>query len=324
MKIRFFKKRRKLGLVLSSGAARGLAHVGVLRAIKEKGIFIDMIAGSSMGALIGACYAKEGEIGDFEEVVLKTDWKELVKLADPNLSLIFKGVIHGLKVKELLKAIIGDIEFKDLKIPLAVVATDVNTGEEVVIREGSVVEAVRASISIPGIFIPVKFKKRFLMDGGTVNPVPVSVAKDMGATFIIASNAIHRPQKISPLSAVKKPKSPVAISKVQIDNAALSALNDKIDNLLEENKDRFENLQKFIDLFKTKVYKEAQRIDSQTPNMFYTILQAIYAMEYEIAKSKVKGADIVIIPNVGHIAALEFYRGKEAILEGYKAAKEVV
>ena len=96
------KKKAKIGLALSSGAARGLAHIGVLKALKEKNIPIDMLAGSSMGALVGACYARNGEITDLEEIVLRMDWKQLARLADPNLALLFKGVIHGKKVKELL------------------------------------------------------------------------------------------------------------------------------------------------------------------------------------------------------------------------------
>ena len=209
-------KKLKIGLALGSGAARGLAHIGVLKALIEEGISIDMIAGSSMGALVGACYARKGEIAGLEELVLKTDWKQLVRLADPNLALLFRGFIHGQKVKELLRAIIGDVEFKDLKIPLAIVATDINTGEELVIKEGSVIEAVRASISIPAIFMPVKFsakggsasggKDRFLIDGGIVNPVPVSIVKDMGATFIIACNVIHRPQSRTSFGSMKKQK----------------------------------------------------------------------------------------------------------------------
>ena len=328
----FFKREKsKIGLALGSGAARGLAHIGVLKALQEKSIHIDAIAGSSMGALVGACYARRGEIADLEEIVLKIDWKQLAQLADPNLALLFKGVIHGKKVKELLKAVIGDVEFKDLKIPFAVVATDVNTGEEVVIKEGSVIEAVRASISIPAIFTPVKFKNRFLIDGGIVNPVPVNIVKDMGATFVIACNVIHKPQKRRAFSSMKKQKSPMLIPKTQISaiggsafgrkNVVLLALNNKIDKLLRENKDKIQNFQSLINIFKKKVYKRSQGIDPNTPNIFNVILQAIYAMEYEIAKSKIKEADIIITPDTGHIAALEFFRGKEAIAEGYKAAK---
>ncbi|MCK4993762.1 MAG: patatin-like phospholipase family protein [Candidatus Omnitrophica bacterium] len=320
----FFKKKSKVGLALGSGSARGLAHIGVLRALKEKNISIDMIAGSSMGALVGACYARNEEIRDIEETVLNLDWRQLAQLADPNLALLFKGVIHGKKVKELLKTVIGDVKFKDLKIPLAVVATDVNTGEEVVIKEGSVIEAVRASISIPAIFMPVKLNNRFLIDGGIVNPVPVNVVKDMGATFVIACNVIHKLQGRRPIDSTKRQKSSLAISKIQTKNTALAALNNKIDKLLLENKDKIEKFQKFINGFKEKIYRGAQKVDPNTPSIFDAIIQAIYAMEYEIANLKVKEADIEITPNTRHIALLEFYRGKEAILEGYKATNEAL
>ena len=323
--MRFFKsKRPKIGLALGSGAARGLAHIGVLRALIEEGISVDMLAGSSMGALVGACYARKGEIAGLEELVLKTDWKQLVRLADPNLALMLKGFIHGQKVKELLRTIIGDIEFKDLKIPLAIVATDANTGEEVIIKEGSVIEAVRASISIPAIFMPVKFRDRFLIDGGIVNPVPVKIVKDMGATFVIACNVIQEPKKRKVLSSPEKQKLSVSISKPQTKNVALLTLNNKINKLIQENKNRIQKFQKFIDGLKERFYKGTQKIDPNTPSIFDAIIQAIYAMEYEIAKLKIKEADIVISPDIGRIAALEFYRGKEAMSEGYRAAKAIL
>jgi NTE family protein len=328
----FNKKKLKTGLALGSGAARGLAHIGVLHALKEKNISIDMVAGSSMGALVGACYARNGEITDFEEIVLKMDWKRLALLADPNLALFFKGVIHGKKVKALLKTIIGDSLFKDLKVPLAVVTTDVNTGEEVVIKTGSVVEAVRASISMPAIFTPVKLQNRFLMDGGIVNPVPVSVVKDMGATFVIACNVTRNPQNKRQLSPVKKTGLPLSIPETQIPNISgsafsgknvvLAALNNKINKLVAENKGKLENFQKLANTLKQKVYQGTQKIEPDTPNVFATIFQAIYAMEYEITKSKIKEADIIITPDTGQIATLEFFKGREAILEGYKAGKE--
>ncbi len=333
--MRFFnKKKLKVGLALGSGAARGLAHIGIIKALKEKNISIDMIAGSSMGALVGACYARGGKITDLEEIVLSTDWKQLIRLADPNLVLFFKGAIHGEKVKELLKALIGDVNFRNLKIPLTVVATDVNTGEEVAIKTGSVIDAVRASISIPAIFMPVKLNNRFLMDGGIVNPVPVSVARNMGATFVIACNVIHNPRRRRSPGSAKKQKSFVSTSKKQIPatsgfaygrkNVALEVLNSKINKLIRKNKDTIQDFQKFISIFTAKVYKGTQGIDPDTPGIFEVILQAIYAMEYEIAKSKIKEADMVIYPDIGYIAALEFYRGKEVIAEGYKAAKDIL
>ena len=324
--MKFFEKSKfKIGLALGSGAARGLAHIGVLKVLKENNVPIDLLAGTSMGALVGACFARKGDIAGFEEMILKMDFKQLLQLTDPNLALMFKGFIHGQKVKKLLKTIIGDVEFKDLKIPLVIVATDINTGEEIRIKEGSVVEAVRASISIPAVFMPVKFKSRFLMDGGIVNPIPVDVVKDMGANFVIACNVIHQPlrRKHADSSAEKK-QYPFLITKTQIEKTAPAALNNKINRLIQENKDKIKNFQKFMDTFKAKVYKRNQRIDPNIPNLFHTLIQAVYIMEYEIAKLKGLEADITIFPDTKNIASLEFYRGKEAILKGCKATEKIL
>ncbi len=324
--MRLFKKKKKIGLVLGSGAARGLAHIGVIKALEEENIPIDMIAGTSMGALIGACYAKNGDITDFEEVILKMDWRRLLQLVDFNLAVMFKGFVRGDKVKELLKTIIGDIEFKDLKIPLVVVATDVNTGEEVIIKEGSVVEAVRASISIPVVFMPVKFKGKFLIDGGIVNPVPVDVIKRMGATSIIACNVIHDPGK---RKASKEHKHlQVAGQKAVPENFGsiksdiFNALNSQINTIIQENSKKLKKLQKVVNDLKRKIPGISEEVDANVPNIFDVLAQALYAMEYEIVKLKSQEADIMIIPEVGHIDTLEFYRGEEAISEGYEAAKK--
>lgn len=192
--MRFFRRKiPKVGLALSGGAAKGLAHIGVLKALNEAQIPIDMIAGTSMGAMIGACFAKDGEITTVEEVALNTGWQQLARLLDPKLSFLGKGLIRGQRIEALLHSLIGDAEFDDLRIPFAAVATDVNAGHEVVITKGSVVRAVRASISIPGIFVPVAFNGKCLVDGGLTNPVPADVLRDMGATFVIAVNVVAAP-----------------------------------------------------------------------------------------------------------------------------------
>ena len=182
-------RKRKIGLALSGGAARGLAHIGVLAALEKEGIPIDMIAGTSAGAAVGALYAQSQDAGRIKELALGLSWKKLAPLLDPSFPRT--GFIKGKKIKDLLASFIGgDIIFSDLKIPFACVATDIDTGEEVVIDHGSVPEAVRASISIPAIFTVVKRGGRYLVDGELVNPVPVSVVKRMGADFIIAVNVI--------------------------------------------------------------------------------------------------------------------------------------
>ena len=194
--MKFFKHSSpKIGLALGSGAARGLAHIGILKALKEAAIPIDMVAGTSMGAIVGACFAKDGEITAVEETTLKTNWKQLARLLDPSLRSLKKGLIRGQRIEELLYFLIGDATFEDLKIPFAIVATDINTGQEIIIKEGPVVEAVRASIAIPGIFIPVTVEGRYLVDGGLTNAVPTDVLRSMGANFIIAINVLTEPQK---------------------------------------------------------------------------------------------------------------------------------
>jgi len=189
----FRRKKHKVGLALGSGSARGLAHIGVIKALTEEKIAIDMIAGSSIGALVGACFAN-GTIKDLEKVTLNMDFKNLLKLADPQPFLLSKGFIAGKKVEELLISLIGDVEFKDLNIPFLVAATDAQTGDEIIIKAGSVSKAVRASLSIPGVFTPAKFENRFIIDGGIASPMPVDILKREGMNFIIASNVAKKPR----------------------------------------------------------------------------------------------------------------------------------
>ena len=180
---------RKVGLALGGGAARGLAHIGVLEVLEKEGIPIDMIAGTSAGALVGALYAQGKQASQIKNLMLEQSWKKLAPLIDPSLSKT--GLIRGKKITDLITLFFGgNIKFSDLKTPFACVATDIDTGEEVVINHGSVPEAVRASISIPALFTVVKREGRYLVDGGLVNPVPVNVVKEMGADFIIAVNVV--------------------------------------------------------------------------------------------------------------------------------------
>lgn len=179
--------QKKVGLALSGGAARGMAHIGVLEVLRAEGIPIDFIAGTSAGAVAGAIYARNQDINQIKKDALAPGWKKFAPLIDPSFPKT--GFIKGEKIKGLLSTYLGgNLKFSDLKIPFACVATDIETGEEVIIDQGSVLEAIRASISIPGIFTLVKREKRYLVDGGLTTPVPVQVARRMGADFIIAVN----------------------------------------------------------------------------------------------------------------------------------------
>ena len=182
-------QRPSVGLALGGGGARGLAHIGVLEVLQEAEIPIDMIAGTSAGAAIGAIYAQGKDASLIRNLATGFNWRKLFSLVD----FVFprNGLIQGKRIADLLQLVMGGkIKFTDLKIQLACVATDLSSCEEVVIDEGSVIDAVRASISIPGIFTVFKHKGRYLIDGSLVNPVPVNVLKNKGIDFVIAVNVI--------------------------------------------------------------------------------------------------------------------------------------
>jgi len=177
-------KTPKIGLVLGSGGARGLAHIGVLKVLEKNNIPIDHIAGASAGALIGAYYALNTETGGIEKIAMKTTKRELLTLIDPSNPK--RALIKGNKIKNFIKNLLNDKDFKDTKIPLTIVVTDLEKGREVHIKRGNLAEAIRASVGIPGIFCPYKLNDKLFVDGGLINATPVDVARDMGADFVIA------------------------------------------------------------------------------------------------------------------------------------------
>ncbi|MBI3930458.1 MAG: patatin-like phospholipase family protein [Chloroflexi bacterium] len=250
--------RKKVGLALGSGAARGLAHIGVLEVLDREGIPVDMIAGTSIGALIGAFYAQQKDVGRIKNLALGMGSKKFASLLDPVLPRT--GLIRGRKIENTLRPTIGDIEFGDLRIPFACVATDIGSGEEVVIKRGLVWEGIRASGSLPGLFTVAKWESRYLVDGGLVSPVPVSVLKAMGADFIIAVNVLP--------------------------------------------------------------YRG--RRERKEPSIFGVIMQTFYIASYQMVKSSLSGADIVIEPQVGDIAFADFRRAEECMRQGELAAQEAI
>lgn len=171
----------KIGLALGSGGARGLAHIGVIKALKEHQIHFDLISGSSMGSLVGALIANNNDIKMIEKLAVTLKRKHWLDLTVPKL-----GFVSGDKVKELTRILTHGKNIEDLALPLGIVTTDIETGERVVFKDGNVAEAVRASISIPGIFVPHRIGDRLLVDGGVVERVPVHTVREMGADIIIA------------------------------------------------------------------------------------------------------------------------------------------
>ena len=175
---------KKLGLALGGGGARGLAHIGVIKALKELNVPIHCVAGTSIGAIIGGAFAA-GIMDKAEQWASAPNWKKLPKLF-LDLHLSKKALIRGDKIEKFFREMITVKTFDELNLPFAAVATDLMSGEEVVIRKGDVHTAIRASMSIPGVFSPVERDGKVLVDGGLVNPLPIEVCRQLGADKVIA------------------------------------------------------------------------------------------------------------------------------------------
>ncbi|WP_417900648.1 patatin-like phospholipase family protein [Bacillus haimaensis] len=176
----------KIGVALGSGGARGFAHLGVLKVLQDENIPIDLIAGSSMGALVGSFFAMGHDMDRLYKIATAFKRKYYLDFTVPKM-----GFISGNRVKDLFRMFTQNKNIEDLAIPLSIVTTDLEKAEKVVLTSGSIADAVRASISIPGIFVPEKLNGRLLVDGGVVDRVPVSVAKEMGADLVIAIDVSH-------------------------------------------------------------------------------------------------------------------------------------
>lgn len=279
------EKGLKFGLALGSGSARGLAHVGVIQVLEAYNIPIDMISGTSIGSVIGSLYAAGAPIDQLEEAALSMKKSTTLSLLDPALP--HSGLIRGEKIEEMLNDLaLGEKTFVELKIPFAAVATDVLSGGEVILTQGKVIEAVRASISIPGIFTPVKYQDYYLVDGGVVDPVPVDVVQKMGADIIIAVSLA----KISPYTTVLN-------------------INKETGNLEEVVKSSI--LQQKIEKVKSTF---------EGPNIFEVILQTIDIMEAKITDQSLEGADVVIVPfGIKDINLFDFDKAESIIKGGIMA-----
>jgi NTE family protein len=187
-------QRPSIGLALSGGGARGLAHIGVLKVLEREGIPIDCLAGTSMGGVIAAGYAAGMSPQELErEAMAKTRLRQLLHLADPRLP--NAGLLRGQRLLEYFESHVGKCTFADLERPLALVAVDLNAGREVVLIEGSVALALRATTAVPGLIMPVELNGQRLVDGGVLNNLPVNAAKQLSADVVVAVNVEPDPQR---------------------------------------------------------------------------------------------------------------------------------
>jgi len=293
------KRRLKIGLALGSGAARGLTHIGVLKAIEEYGIKLDYISGSSIGALIGGAYAIGIPVKEIEKIALQTNWKLLSKLFSPTFSL--SSLVNDSYLSEFLKTLFNNKTFNDLKIPFSAVTTDIQTGKMVVLEKGDLLSAIRASISIPILFSPVTIGKHKLVDGGIVNPTPVDIVQKMKMDKVIAVN-FRRFETYGIFQDNNK----------QIQNNTKNielSLNKKIQHFLKHP----------INYLNIKAHKKTSdpKYWSILYQMFIIVQVRISDLTMQIAKP-----DILIEPDTGDFKVFDFSKAKELIKIGYLTAKK--
>lgn len=322
------KNGKKIGYALGGGGARGLAHIGVLKVLEENGIFPDVIAGTSIGALVGALYASGLTAAEIEQLALHVDWRRLAPLTDFTLSR--SGFIRGRRIVSLLQSILGPQSFSELRLPFACVATDIITGEEVVLRHGPVVDAVRATISIPGILTPARIGGRHLVDGGLVNEVPVSTCRQMGADYVIGVNVIPEPARVAlrlqqghqPQAAEYRTKREEMSSQPHADGHSLRSRLHNIESVLKT----------FIQERQVRrhvpgggnpltVGRKAGRRQPEPVHLPDVLSQSILITGHRRALENLKEADLAISPAVERMRFWQFDAAAEAIAAGEEAAE---
>ena len=293
-------KKPVIGLALGSGSARGWAHIGVIRALNQAGIYPDVVAGTSIGALVGSVYAGSdaATFDSFERWVETLTWRDVLSFFDVGFS---GGLIKGERLMSFLSEHFVDVQLSDLKRAFACVATDLSSGREIWLRDGLVIDAVRASIALPGLFSPAVNEGRLLADGALVNPVPVSLCRALGADIVIAvdlgSDVIGR--RIN----LKNGKTGKAAQTGASDDEPPSEWTSRIRRW-----------------FGREVTPEPQ---IAMPSMLDVMATSINIMQVRIARSRLAGepADILIAPRLADLGMLDYDKAEYAIEEGKEATR---
>jgi len=301
-------QRKTIGLVLGSGASRGWAHIGALEALDEAGIPVDMIAGCSVGSYVGAIYASGG-LASLKEFVLRMDGKKIFSYFD----VVFPrhGLLDGSrKLREMLSAHTAATTFEELGIPLMMVATDLEAGDKVVLKSGDLLVALRATMSLPGLFAPVRVHGRWLVDGGLVDPVPVGLARAMGADVVIAVDLNSG-----------------LVSRQRRDHLAAERRGDADTVPKEEPSELMRKLSEYYDSAESivrKTIRDVLSIDENMPDIMNTVGTAIGIMQERITRINlaVEPPDVLIQPRLGELRMMDFDHVEKAIEEGYLGMRE--
>lgn len=307
-------RKKKLGLALGGGAAKGLAHIGILKVLEEHDIKIDFVSGTSMGAVIGAMYASGMSANEIEGVATGLDKKEAASLF--RITLDGAGFINGERITGLLENVIHKKKFTEMEIPFACVACDIVTGREIVFTQGNIINSLRASMSIPGIFSPVKNEDDVLVDGGLVNPVPADTARSLGADRVLAVNVLTVPElkhKIITLPQTDKEIEEVPDDKTQF----IDYLNKRVKNFVNKEKTNLEGIAKRVG----SLFNLTDEI-----NILDIMSQTMHLAESRIAEYKLEAdePDLLLQPDMRSINHFDFIKAEEAIKIGEKAARDSI
>lgn len=297
------RRAPRLGPALGSGSARGWAHIGVLQVLQEEGIRPDVVCNASISALVGAAYAA-GELERFGEWVQGLGMRDVFGFMDFNLA---GGMLKGEKLIAFWRRNFADFTIEDSPLPFGAVATDLHSGAEVWLREGSIADAVRASIALPGLFTPVvRADGRLLVDGGLVNPVPTSLARAMGADIVIGvdlnADILHR--HMHPLAVVRAPDADEPEDGAPPPEPEPARNGDWMRRL------------------KFWAGTDGKAPAPRQPSMLDVMMTSVNIMQMRITRSRMAGdpPEMVVAPRPAHLGQLDFHRAKEAIEEGRRAA----
>ncbi len=295
-------RRPRLGLALGSGSARGWAHIGVISALRERGFAPDVVTGASVGALVAAACAN-GRLEDLERWVVSLTQRDVWLLVDA----FFRGggLMTGNRLMRAVAEHIGDPPIEKLPIAFGAVATDLYTGEEVWLREGSMMAAVRASSGLPGLFAPSWYQDRWLIDGGVVNPVPVSLCRALGADVVIAVDLTRSVTR----SAMRASRGADIANSISAQPAVASSGG-------AASAEGTALLRKWSGLMDGLV--ESFRARRNEPGLFEVMASAVGIMQDRITQSRLATdpADLVLKPDLARLQLMDFHRALEAIAVG--------
>lgn len=292
-------ERNKIGIALGGGAARGWAHIGVLKALAAHGLSPSVIAGTSIGAVVGGCYAA-GKLGELEDFVTSLTPRSVLRFLD--LDVRGGGLLSGSRLRRTLDKELEGVDIEGLEQCFVAVATEIGSGREVWLTKGPLVCAIRASYALPGLFRPVQINGRWLMDGAFVNPVPVAVCRAMGASLVIAVN-LH----------------PGGFSRTALTPMEATALDTSKPEMTMLEPPPKKRRIPLLRSLRHQVFSQGN--GDNAPGISRVLLEAFNVTQDRIARARLAGdpPDIVIAPRLGGMGLFDFHKSRPAIAEGYEA-----